>query len=96
MHRPEMKMIQGTALHAATMQGHLEVVKLLLSHGADPNARGGRFANALQAASIFNDAVHTEIAKLLISQGADINAQGGGFGTALEAAATTPTNRDLV
>jgi ankyrin repeat protein len=27
----------GTALHVATRRNHLDIVKLLLTHGADPN-----------------------------------------------------------
>ncbi len=33
----------ATALHFATEQGHREMVKLLLEHGADLNARDDRF-----------------------------------------------------
>jgi uncharacterized protein len=36
-----------TALHIAAIQGHLEVVKLLASHGADLNVRNARGLTAL-------------------------------------------------
>ncbi|OCK73444.1 hypothetical protein K432DRAFT_280544, partial [Lepidopterella palustris CBS 459.81] len=56
---------------------------LLLSKGADVNAQGGRYGNALQAASVGG---HNKIVELLLSKGADINAQGGECGNALQAA----------
>ncbi|KAJ8108074.1 hypothetical protein ONZ43_g6538 [Nemania bipapillata] len=51
--------------------------------GADVNAVGGVYGNALQAAAArgFDDTV-----KLLLDKGADVNAQGGVFGSALQAA----------
>jgi ankyrin repeat protein len=39
----------GSALHCAAYRGHVEVVKLLLNHGAD-NKVGGKFENAVHAA----------------------------------------------
>ena len=59
------------------------VAKLLMEKGADVNAEGGYYGNALQAAS-YNG--HEAIAKLLIEKGADVNAQGGRYGNALHAA----------
>ncbi|KAJ7476775.1 ankyrin repeat-containing domain protein [Mycena latifolia] len=69
----------GTALQAASGNGHESVVKLLIEKGADVNAQGGFFGNALQAAS-------ANQVQLLIKKGADVNAQGGHFGNALQAA----------
>ena len=51
--------------------------------GADVNAQGGEYGNALQAAS---DGGHEAIEKLLIEKGADVSAQGGYYGYALHAA----------
>jgi ankyrin repeat protein len=48
-------------------------VKLLLDKGADVNAQGGYYGNALQAAS--SDG-HEAVVKLLLNKGADVNAQG--------------------
>ncbi|KAM0322092.1 hypothetical protein ACHAQA_009721 [Verticillium albo-atrum] len=65
----------GIGLHQ-TAQG-------LLANGADVNAQGGHFGNALQAALLEG---YTEIVRLLLAKGADVNAQGGDFGNALQAA----------
>ncbi|KAK7750875.1 hypothetical protein SLS62_007138 [Diatrype stigma] len=56
---------------------------ILLDNGADVNAQGGTYGNALQAAS-FNG--HERIVKMLLNNGAHINAQGGTYGNALQAA----------
>jgi ankyrin repeat protein len=60
-----------------------EVVERLLEAGADVNAQGGRFGNALQAASY---QCYEKIVGQLLKAGANINAQGGKFGNALQAA----------
>ena len=64
---------------------HLGLPNLLrmILEGADVNAQGGRYGNALQAASVRGD---REIVQLLLDAGADINAQGGEHDTALQAA----------
>jgi ankyrin repeat protein len=59
------------------------MVNLLLEKGADVNAQGGYYGNALQAASAGGDEA---IVKLLFEKGADFNAQGGYYGNALQAA----------
>ena len=51
--------------------GNEAVVKLLLENGADVNAQGGQYGNALQGAvQSGNEAV----VKLLLEDGADVNA----------------------
>ena len=49
-------------------------MKLLLDKGADVNAQGGRFGNALQAASSRG---HQQVVKLLLDKGAAVIASSG-------------------
>ncbi|KAJ5688673.1 NACHT nucleoside triphosphatase [Penicillium macrosclerotiorum] len=79
----ESNFVFGNALQAASFQGNIDIVHLLLSWGADVNVCGGRFGTALQAAS---DQGHLEIVQLLLSQGANVNICSGRLGTALQAA----------
>jgi ankyrin repeat protein len=60
-----------TALHLAAGEGHLEIVKLLLEHGADVNAKTA-YETALHLAA---GEGHLEIVKLLLEHGADVNAK---------------------
>ncbi|KAJ7177593.1 ankyrin repeat-containing domain protein, partial [Mycena filopes] len=62
----------GNALRAAAYSGHKEIVKLLISCGADVNAQFGQYGNALQAA-VYRG--HKEIVQLLIDHGANMTAQ---------------------
>jgi ankyrin repeat protein len=74
----------GTALQAASVNGHIEIVTILLENGADVNLQGGEYYDsALQAASHHG---HVETVTLLLDGGADVNAQGGYYDTALQAA----------
>ncbi|KAF8476268.1 hypothetical protein JB92DRAFT_2770147, partial [Gautieria morchelliformis] len=57
----------------------------LLENGADVNAQGGEYRNALQAAS---QGGHHHIVQLLLEKGADVNAGGGWYGNALQAASS--------
>lgn len=56
---------------------------MLLDAGADVNAKGGEYGNALQAASIGQS---SEIMQMLFDAGADINAKGGRYRSSLLAA----------
>jgi ankyrin repeat protein len=72
-----------TALIWGSEFGHEKVVEMLLDIGADVNAQGGDFGNALQAAS---GGGHEKIVQMLLDRGADVNAQGGHFSNALQVA----------
>jgi ankyrin repeat protein len=72
-----------TPLYVAVEKGNISVVKLLVKKGADVNAQGGHYGNALYAAAIQGN---KEVVELLVNKGADVNAQGGHYGNALYAA----------
>ncbi|KAF3904099.1 Myotrophin [Dactylellina cionopaga] len=72
-------------LYYASFGGLSNAVEQLLSKGADVNAQGGFYGNAVQVAS-FKD--HDKIVELLLSKGADVNSQGGKYGNALQAASS--------
>ena len=74
---------QGTRLYYTCLVGLVEPARDLISKGADVNAQGGQYGNALQAAS---QGGFREIVLLLLANGADVNAQGGEYGNALQAA----------
>jgi ankyrin repeat protein len=71
------------ALIWASLNGHKKIVQLLLEQGANVDAQGGRYGNALQAACY---AGHYEIVQTLLEQGANVDARGGRYGNALQAA----------
>lgn len=71
-------------LMLASYRGHEKSVRLLLDNGADVNAQGGGYGNALQEAV---SGGHEKVIQLLLNSGADVNAQGGYYGNALQAAA---------
>ncbi|KAF5127225.1 putative ankyrin repeat protein L63 [Metarhizium anisopliae] len=74
---------RGSRLYYACFDGLVAPVRDLIGKGADINAKGGKYGNALQAAL---ETGHLEIVKLLLDEGADVNAQGGHYGNALQAA----------
>lgn len=59
-----------SALAVAADRGNTEVVRILLAHGADVNARGPEGDTALKQAAFWG---RTECARLLIAHGADVN-----------------------
>ena len=74
-----------TALHIAAINGHVEVVKMLLAAGADLEVKGGIFG--MTALIYATNQEHAEVAKILLSAGADVNAVGTFGSTALMNAA---------
>jgi hypothetical protein len=80
-------------LYYASLSGLTETVGLLVFEaGADVNAQGGRYGNALQAASARG---HDKTVELLLGKGADINAQGGRYGNALQAASANGQDKTV-
>ena len=73
-----------TALHWATSEGHLAIVRLLVEKGADINAGEGDESTVLQCAA---DSGHKGIVRLLLEKGADIDAKDRLGETALHRAA---------
>jgi ankyrin repeat protein len=66
-----------TPLHLAISKGHTEITKLLISRGADVNAKDNDGLTSLHRAAYEGHAVTAE---LLISKGADVNMKGDIFG----------------
>jgi ankyrin repeat protein len=65
----------GSPLRNAAAKGHFEIVKLLLSCGADPNLREEGIAPTGQALYAAAANRHYEIAKFLLEHGANPNAE---------------------
>ncbi|KAK8115574.1 hypothetical protein PG984_012076 [Apiospora sp. TS-2023a] len=72
-------------LYYASLNGLCRSVHMLICDGANLNAQGGYYGNALQAASSRG---HEEIVKILLANGAELNTQGGVHGNALRAASS--------
>jgi hypothetical protein len=64
----------NTPLTIAAKNGQYEMARMLLDKGAEVNAQGGLYGNALYAAS---DEGHEQVVKMLLDKGAEVNAQGG-------------------
>jgi ankyrin repeat protein len=70
-------------LYYAASIGSTIISRLLLDQGADVDAQGGEYGNALQAASAKG---HEGVVKQLIDAGADVNAMNEKLGNALQVA----------
>jgi len=73
----------ASPLYYGAQLGLSTIARLLLIKGADVNAQGGFYGNALQAASAGG---HEQVVKTLLDENADVKAQGGHYGNALQAA----------
>jgi hypothetical protein len=85
-----------TALQAAIVGGHVQMVEWLLQHGATVNTETPLFCTPLQAATAFNQ---TQIVHVLLRHGADTNQVAGPYHTALQVAAVegrTDIMKDLL
>jgi ankyrin repeat protein len=60
--------LEGTSLYHASKTGGLEIVRLLLEHGADVQIRASNHKAPFKVAT---DEGHTQIAQLLLEYGAD-------------------------
>jgi ankyrin repeat protein len=67
------KLAKHTPLMNAVKFGDFSMVKLLLSKGADPNARAGDGESILVAAIVWRN--DSNVVKLLIERGADLSNQ---------------------
>jgi ankyrin repeat protein len=91
------RIVFATPLMRAAFSGDLELVKLLLAKGADPNIRSKDYETMLEAAAGLgfiqgyskgrSSAERLEVVKLLVGLGADVNAADDYGITALMAAA---------
>ncbi|KAL3841676.1 hypothetical protein ACJMK2_019788 [Sinanodonta woodiana] len=82
-----------TPLHRSSYNGHLEMIEVLLAHGADVHAKTLDGWHPLHSACRWNQA---DVAMLLLQNGADINAQTNGGQTALHIACSDRENREVV
>ncbi|KFY49012.1 hypothetical protein V495_00825 [Pseudogymnoascus sp. VKM F-4514 (FW-929)] len=77
-------------LYYISLGGLANIASRLIEEGADVNAQGGGYGNALQAASARGN---DKIVEVLLNKGADVNAQGGHYGNALQAASARGRNK---
>ncbi|CRG84938.1 hypothetical protein PISL3812_02106 [Talaromyces islandicus] len=82
--RPKWNDWEGeTALHRAAANGHLEIVKLLLSHGAEVDRRDDSPVGPKSAIHIAAHNGHVSVVQELIQNGADVTTRGEMEGTLL-------------
>ncbi len=74
----------GTALHSASCEGHLQIVRSLLRHGVGVDVRDYMSDTPLQWASLRG---HRDVVQCLLDHGADVDLQDGDHNTPLTLAA---------
>ncbi|KAL7983252.1 hypothetical protein Chor_000128 [Crotalus horridus] len=84
---------QYTPLHRAAYNGHMEVVRELIAHGADVHALTVDSWTPLHSACKWNN---TKIASFLLQHGANVNAQTNGLLTPLHLAAGNRESRETL
>jgi ankyrin repeat protein len=72
-------------LYYAALLDLSTIARMLLNEGAEVNKQGGRYGNALHAASFKG---HKHIVQTLIKAGAEVDAQNGDYDNALQAASS--------
>jgi hypothetical protein len=70
-------------LQAASSKGHLDVVEILVSKGANVNAQGGFYGNALHAALFCR---HSDVVRFLLDNNACVDTSASPYGNALQMA----------
>ena len=78
--------LAGTALHSASTEGHVEVVRSLLKCGVDVDARGVSSMSPLHLASLYG---HLNVVHCLLDYGANVNIQSVDHRTSLGDAAAS-------
>ncbi|ETE66355.1 Ankyrin repeat domain-containing protein 49, partial [Ophiophagus hannah] len=84
---------QYTPLHRAAYNGHMEVVRELIAHGADVHALTVDSWTPLHSACKWNN---TKIASFLLQHGANVNAQTNGLLTPLHLAAGNRESKETL
>ncbi|HTM10726.1 MAG TPA: ankyrin repeat domain-containing protein [Verrucomicrobiae bacterium] len=72
-----------TVLMFAAREGHVDIVRLLLDSGADPNATSDNKYDGARPLTIAAEHGNVEVIKLLLSRGADVNGRNAHGDTAL-------------
>jgi ankyrin repeat protein len=81
---PQLSELLPKALYAAAAKGHVDVVSIVLSHGVEIDARGGRDGTAIQAAALEGKA---DVVQILLDKGANHRLACKRYGTPLSAVA---------
>ncbi|OPY02416.1 MAG: Ankyrin repeats (3 copies) [Syntrophorhabdus sp. PtaB.Bin047] len=72
---PETRLAGDPVIQGATLNGHVEIVKLLLEDGADANSSGTSGSTPLhRCIGTHTGPAHVEIVRMLLAAGADIGA----------------------